>query len=201
MARSLEPRAAAPGAGWRRCAALPTPACRWACWWRPSFRSSTTSPWSTSWRPPRRLARIAPCPGRSRPCSRTGCTPIFPDRAQRVLHRIEDLRSGRRNDPNFGSRMWHRHLGRLAAPAFFHGRAQAGLNRSRLQLSCDNSCRPPWPAWTARTMPHPPFSHPRLARKRLQGSPCLDRWRRQRYVRGRSPLRAAAAGQLSLFES
>ena len=29
----------------------------------------------------------------------------FPDRAQRVLHRIEDLRSGRRNDPNFGSRM------------------------------------------------------------------------------------------------
>jgi len=29
----------------------------------------------------------------------------FPDRAQRVLHRIADMRDGRRNDPNFGTRM------------------------------------------------------------------------------------------------
>ncbi len=29
----------------------------------------------------------------------------FPDRAARVLHRIEDMRGGRRNDPRFGSRM------------------------------------------------------------------------------------------------
>lgn len=29
----------------------------------------------------------------------------FPDRAERVLHRIEDLRGGRRNDPRFGTRM------------------------------------------------------------------------------------------------
>lgn len=29
----------------------------------------------------------------------------FPDRAQRVLHRIEDMRSGRLNDPDFGTRM------------------------------------------------------------------------------------------------
>jgi DNA repair photolyase len=29
----------------------------------------------------------------------------FPDRADRVLHRIEDMRGGRRNDPNFGTRM------------------------------------------------------------------------------------------------
>jgi DNA repair photolyase len=29
----------------------------------------------------------------------------FPDRAQRVLHRIEDLRNGRRNDAQFGTRM------------------------------------------------------------------------------------------------
>lgn len=29
----------------------------------------------------------------------------FPDRAQRVLHRIEDLRQGRLNDPDFGTRM------------------------------------------------------------------------------------------------
>jgi DNA repair photolyase len=29
----------------------------------------------------------------------------FPDRAQRVLHRIEDMRSGRRNDATFGTRM------------------------------------------------------------------------------------------------
>ena len=29
----------------------------------------------------------------------------FPDRAQRVLHRIEDMRNGRLNDPEFGTRM------------------------------------------------------------------------------------------------
>ena len=29
----------------------------------------------------------------------------FPDRADRVLHRIEDMRGGRRNDPRFGTRM------------------------------------------------------------------------------------------------
>lgn len=29
----------------------------------------------------------------------------FPDRAARVLHRLEDLRGGKRNDPRFGSRM------------------------------------------------------------------------------------------------
>lgn len=29
----------------------------------------------------------------------------FPDRADRVLHRIEDLRGGKRNDPRFGTRM------------------------------------------------------------------------------------------------
>jgi DNA repair photolyase len=29
----------------------------------------------------------------------------FPDRADRVLHRVEDLRGGKRNDPRFGTRM------------------------------------------------------------------------------------------------
>jgi DNA repair photolyase len=29
----------------------------------------------------------------------------FPDRAERVLHRIEDMREGKRNDPRFGTRM------------------------------------------------------------------------------------------------
>jgi DNA repair photolyase len=29
----------------------------------------------------------------------------FPERAERVLHRIEDMRGGRRNDPRFGTRM------------------------------------------------------------------------------------------------
>lgn len=28
-----------------------------------------------------------------------------PDRAERILHRIEDMRGGRRNDPRFGTRM------------------------------------------------------------------------------------------------
>ena len=111
MARSLEPRAAAPGAGWRRCAALPTPACRWACWWRPSFRSSTTSPWSTSWRPPRRLARDTPatrscaCPGRGQDLVRGLAARPFPGSrpARPASHRRPAQR--RRNDPNFGSRM------------------------------------------------------------------------------------------------
>ena len=126
----------------------------------------------------------------------------FPDRAQRVLHRIEDLRSGRRNDPNFGSRMRGTGIwADLLRQRFSMAARKLGLNCSRLQLSCDNSCRPPWPAWTARTMPHPPFSHPRLARKRLQGSPCLDRWRRQRLCPWPQSAARAAAGQLSLFES
>ncbi|MDQ6217493.1 PA0069 family radical SAM protein, partial [Achromobacter insolitus] len=67
----------------------------------------------------------------------------FPDRAQRVLHRIEDLRNGRRNDPNFGSRM--RGTGvwaDLLRQRFTIATRKLGLNRHRLALDCDRFLPP-----------------------------------------------------------
>lgn len=67
----------------------------------------------------------------------------FPDRAERVLHRIEDMREGRRNDPNFGTRMrgtgvWAdllRQRYTLAVRKF-------GLNGVRPQLDCSQFVAP-----------------------------------------------------------
>ncbi len=59
----------------------------------------------------------------------------FPDRAQRVLHRIEDMRGGKRNDPGFGTRM--RGTGGwadLLRQRFELAVRKHGLNRQRLQL-------------------------------------------------------------------
>ncbi|MNL22688.1 hypothetical protein D3C87_1440450 [compost metagenome] len=62
----------------------------------------------------------------------------FPDRAQRVLHRIEDLRNGRRNDPNFGSRMRGTGIwADLLRQRFAVATRKLGLNRHRLALDCD----------------------------------------------------------------
>lgn len=59
----------------------------------------------------------------------------YPDRAQRVLHRIEDLRNGRRNDPNFGSRMRGTGIwADLLRQRFAVATRKLGLNRSRLSL-------------------------------------------------------------------
>ncbi len=59
----------------------------------------------------------------------------FPDRAQRVLHRIEDLRNGRRNDPAFGSRMRGSGLwADLLRQRFELTARKLGLNRTRLKL-------------------------------------------------------------------
>ena len=58
----------------------------------------------------------------------------FPDRAQRVLHRIEDMRGGGRNDFRFGVRM--RGTGpwaHLLKQRFEVAARPAGLNRQRLQ--------------------------------------------------------------------
>ena len=105
----------------------------------------------------------------------------FPDRAQRVLHRIEDLRSGRRNDPNFGSRMRGTGIwADLLRQRFSMAARKLGLNRSRLQLSCDQFMPPAVAGLDGAHDASSPFSHPRLARKRLQGPHDLDRWRRQR---------------------
>jgi DNA repair photolyase len=59
----------------------------------------------------------------------------FPDRAQRVLHRIEDMRGGKRNDPRFGSRMRGSGLwADLLRQRFALAARKAGLNRQRLSL-------------------------------------------------------------------
>lgn len=60
----------------------------------------------------------------------------FPDRAQRVLHRIEDLRNGRRNDPNFGTRMRGTGLwADLLRQRFGLAVRKHGLNTTRPQLA------------------------------------------------------------------
>ena len=121
----------------------------------------------------------------------------FPDRAQRVLHRIEDLRNGRRNDPNFGSRM--RGTGvwaDLLRQRFSLATRKLGLNRHRLALDCDRFLPPaalaakvadflsPVGAQASSGVPFPAVSpaaggaHGRVARQ----------------------LQAMAAGQLSLFD-
>lgn len=116
----------------------------------------------------------------------------FPDRAQRVLHRVEDLRNGRRNDPNFGSRM--RGTGvwaDLLRQRFAVATRKLGLNRHRLALDCSRFLRPagaqagadfPLSPAGAQASSGVPVSHVSPRR----GSP--------RHV---SP---AAAGQLSLFD-
>jgi len=67
----------------------------------------------------------------------------YPDRAQRVLHRIEDLRSGRRNDPNFGSRMRGTGIwADLLRQRFAVATRKLGLNRTRLSLDCSRFVPP-----------------------------------------------------------
>ncbi|HEY9273831.1 PA0069 family radical SAM protein [Achromobacter sp.] len=121
----------------------------------------------------------------------------FPDRAQRVLHRIEDLRNGRRNDPNFGSRM--RGTGvwaDLLRQRFTLATRKLGLNRHRLALDCDRFLPPAAPAAKEADFLSPvgaqassgvPFSAVSPAASGAHG-------------RAARQLQAMAAGQLSLFD-
>jgi len=60
----------------------------------------------------------------------------FPDRAQRVLHRIEDMRNGRRNDAQFGTRMRGTGLwANLLRQRFNLAVRKLGLNITRPQLA------------------------------------------------------------------
>lgn len=62
----------------------------------------------------------------------------FPDRAERVLHRIEDMREGKRNDPRFGSRMRGTGIwADLLKQRFELALRRFGLNRRRLPLNQD----------------------------------------------------------------
>jgi DNA repair photolyase len=59
----------------------------------------------------------------------------FPDRAARVLHRIEDLRGGKQNDPRFGTRMRGEGIwAELYAQRFAAGLRKAGMVRERVEL-------------------------------------------------------------------
>ncbi|WP_088158897.1 PA0069 family radical SAM protein [Achromobacter xylosoxidans] len=120
----------------------------------------------------------------------------FPDRAQRVLHRIEDLRNGRRNDPNFGSRM--RGTGvwaDLLRQRFTIATRKQGLNRHRLALDCDRFLPPAASAGAAD------FLSP-VGAQASSGVPfsAVSPAAGGAHGRAARQLQAMAAGQLSLFD-
>jgi DNA repair photolyase len=85
----------------------------------------------------------------------------FPDRADRVLHRIEDMREGRRNDPRFGTRMRGTGIwADLLRQRFALAVRKAGLNQQRLQLDTRQFV-PPAP------VQGPAFSHGPAASRQL----------------------------------
>ncbi len=150
----------------------------------------------------------------------------YPDRAQRVLHRIEDLRNGRRNDPNFGSRMRGTGIwADLLRQRFTVATRKLGLNRTRLSLDCSRFAPPVGPGASASLFDAPAvaasaapagpaaatpadaggadsdFPSPAGAKASSGvpfpgGLPAVS----GAYGRGARQLRAMAAGQLSLFD-
>lgn len=130
----------------------------------------------------------------------------YPDRAQRVLHRIEDLRNGRRNDPNFGSRMRGTGIwADLLRQRFAVATRKLSLNRHRLALDCDRF-QPPAPAggsaalFSPAAAGAPAFPSPAGA-KASSGVPFASALPvAGAYGRGARQLRAMVAGQLSLFD-
>ncbi|WP_313701395.1 PA0069 family radical SAM protein [Achromobacter sp.] len=145
----------------------------------------------------------------------------YPDRAQRVLHRIEDLRNGRRNDPNFGSRMRGTGIwADLLRQRFAVATRKLGLNRTRLSLDCSRFVPPAGPGASASLFDGAAsgevvgagnavssvnaatdFQSPVDAKASSGvpfpgGLPAVS----GAYGRGARQLRAMAAGQLSLFD-
>jgi DNA repair photolyase len=67
----------------------------------------------------------------------------FPDRKKKVLHRLEELRGGRINDPRFGSRMRGDGIfARQIKTLFEQGRRKAGLTGPQPPLSTAHFRRP-----------------------------------------------------------
>ncbi|WMD23509.1 PA0069 family radical SAM protein [Achromobacter seleniivolatilans] len=137
----------------------------------------------------------------------------FPDRAQRVLHRIEDLRNGRRNDPDFGTRMRGTGIwADLLRQRFGVATRKLGLNRHRLALDCDHFQPPRAPNATQSLFveraaglsdaPDSPAFPSSVGAKASSGVPLSDGLPAVSgaYGRGARQLRALAAGQLSLFD-
>ncbi len=70
----------------------------------------------------------------------------FPDRVEKVLARVKSLRGGRLNDTRFGERMAGEGIFAEEIERLFTVSARrAGLNRTRIRLSCDAFRRPPGP--------------------------------------------------------
>jgi DNA repair photolyase len=71
----------------------------------------------------------------------------FPDRREKVLHRIRELRGGRLNDPRFGSRMRGEGIFAQQIRALFESaRRRHGLDQPLGELSTAAFRRPPRPA-------------------------------------------------------
>jgi DNA repair photolyase len=67
----------------------------------------------------------------------------YPDRAARIMHLIQDIRGGRDNDPNFGTRMKGQGVwADLIKSRFIKARKRAGFTGERLTLRTD-LFRPP----------------------------------------------------------
>jgi len=67
----------------------------------------------------------------------------FPQRAQRVMARMRDLRGGSDNDPRFQHRMQGQGVwGQLLAQRFAKSAARCGLSTERMPLDLSQFCRP-----------------------------------------------------------
>lgn len=67
----------------------------------------------------------------------------FPDRKEKVLNRVRDLRGGKLNDPRFGSRMRGEGIFADQVKAVFDtAKRRYGLNGRRVELSVDSFRRP-----------------------------------------------------------
>lgn len=67
----------------------------------------------------------------------------FPDRKDKVLNRIRDMRGGKLNDPRFGDRMRGQGLFADHVDAIFEmTRRRLGFDTEPIQLSTDHFCRP-----------------------------------------------------------
>lgn len=75
-------------------------------------------------------------------------TDHFPEKKERVLGRLRDMRQGKLNDPRFGVRMTGEGPVAEAIHRMFQvARKRAGLEKVRFELSAASFRRPPEPGW------------------------------------------------------
>ena len=114
----------------------------------------------------------------------------FPDRAERVLHRIEDMREGRRNDPNFGTRMRGTGIwADLLRQRYTLAVRKFGLNGVRPQLDCSQF-----------VAPAPPAAKPSSKADGIDAVPVRFHEGVRRMAAATLAVQARGAGQLALFD-